>query len=107
MALTAATISGMGLTAFFIPYPSGAPYYATPENRWEELFGAGVPEWLVPQDLQAIHDFYEGKRQGDIAWDAWITPLCTWGPFLLALYLVMMALMVILRRQWMDHERPE
>jgi hypothetical protein len=105
MALSAATVPGMGLTAFFIPYLSGAQYYATPENRWEELFMPNVPEWMVPQDLQAIHDFYEGNRHGDIAWEAWATPFGTWGPFLLVLYLVMMAMMVILRRQWMDHER--
>ena len=38
MALTAATIPSMGLTAFFIPYLSGAQYYARPENRWSDLF---------------------------------------------------------------------
>ena len=31
--------------------------------------------------------------------------LLAWLPFLIALYLIMIALMVILRRQWMDHER--
>ena len=105
MALTAATIPSMGLTAFFIPYLSGAQYYASPENRWGELFMQRVPEWLVPQDPQAIQNFYEGNPHGNIAWEAWLSPLTAWAPFLLALYIVMIALMVILRRQWMEHER--
>ena len=105
MALTAATIPSMGLTAFFIPYLSGAQYYATPENRWSDLFLEHVPEWLVPLDMQAIQNFYEGNPQGAISWAAWLPPLLRWAPFLLALYLVMIALMVILRRQWMEHER--
>jgi len=105
MALAAATIPSMGLTSFFIPYLSGAQYYATPENRWGELFMGHIPDWLVPQDLKAIEDFYEGNPNGAIAWDAWLPPLMAWAPFLLALFLVMIAIMVILRQQWMNHER--
>ena len=105
MALAAATIPSMGLTSFFIPYLSGAQYYATPENRWADLFMGHVPDWMVPQDTKAIQDFYEGNPHGAIAWDAWLPPLIAWAPFLLALFLVMIAGMVILRRQWMNHER--
>ena len=64
-----------------------------------------VPDWMVPQDPKAIQDFYEGNPNGAIAWDAWLPPVIAWAPFLLALFLVMIAVMVILRRQWMDHER--
>ena len=105
MALAAATIPSMGLTSFFIPYLSGAQYYATPENRWADLFMGHVPDWMVPQDTKAIQDFYEGNPHGTIAWDAWLPALIAWAPFLLALFLVMIAGMVILRRQWMNHER--
>lgn len=105
MALAAATIPSMGLTSFFIPYLTGAHYYATPENRWADVFMPHVPDWLVPQDPRAIQDFYEGNPQGAIAWDAWLPSLMAWAPFLLALYMVMIAAMVILRQQWMQHER--
>ena len=105
MALAAATIPSMGLTSFFIPYLSGAQYYATPENNWEGLFMWRVPDWMVVQNPKAIQDFYEGNPHGAIAWDAWLPPLIAWAPFLVALFLVMIAVMVILRRQWMNHER--
>ena len=105
MALLAAAVPSMGLTSFFLPFLSGAQYYATPENQWAELFLHHVPAWLIPHDPAAIHGFYEGSPTARVDWAAWLPPLMAWTPFLLALYLVMIALMVVMRRQWMDHER--
>ncbi|MBT4497620.1 MAG: hypothetical protein HOC74_07855 [Gemmatimonadetes bacterium] len=107
MALVAASVPSMGLTGFFLPYLSGAQYYATPENGWTSLFIHYVPDWMVPLEPGAIKDFYEGtpRGTGGVAWAAWLPALLAWVPFLVALYLVMIALMVILRKQWMDHER--
>ena len=107
MALVAASIPSMGLTGFFLPYLTGAQYYATPENGWAWLFLEYVPDWLVPLSPEVIKDFYEGapKGSGGIPWAAWLPALLAWAPFLVALYMVMISLMVILRRQWVDHER--
>ena len=107
MALVATSIASMGLTPFLLAYTTGAQYYASPENRWGELFVEHVPKWMVLQDPLAIQYFYEGNPQGisTIPWGAWMPALLAWLPFLIALYLFMIALMVILRRQWMDHER--
>ena len=108
MTLVAASIPSMGLTGFFLPYLSGAQYYASPENGWAGLFMGYVPDWFVPHDAQAIKNFYEGDSKemgGRIAWSAWMPALLAWIPFLVSLYLVMIAIMVILRHQWIDHER--
>lgn len=105
MALLGAAVPSMGFTSFFVPYLSGAQYYATPENQWSELFLHHVPTWLIPHDPDAIKDFYEGNPTAQIDWDAWLPPLLAWAPFVLTLYLVMIAVMVVMRRQWMDHER--
>ena len=105
MALLAAAVPSMGLTSFFLPFLSGAQYYATPENQWADLFLHHVPDWLIPHDPAAIQGFYEGSPTARVDWTAWLPPLMAWTPFLLALYLVMIALMVVMRRQWMDHER--
>ena len=74
MALVAASIPAMGLTGFFLPYLSGAQYYASPENGWAELFMHYTPDWLIVQDQQAIKNFYEGNPQGagGIPWKAWL-----------------------------------
>ena len=106
MTLLAASIPSMGLTAFLLPYLSGAQYYATPENEWASLFLQHVPDWMVPHDAGAIKSFFEGNPRGaSIPWSAWLPALLAWLPFLIALYLVMISVAVILRRQWMDNER--
>ena len=108
MVLLAASIPSMGLTAFLLPYLSGAQYYATPENDWAGLFLQHVPDWMVPHDTGAIKYFYEGNPEhlgSSIPWSAWLPALLAWLPFLIALYLVMISVAVVLRRQWMDNER--
>lgn len=107
MALLAAALPSMGLTGFFLTYLTGAQYYATPENDWAGLFLQHVPDWMLVADPVAIRRFYEGNPQGagGIPWEAWLGPLLCWGVFLVVLYAVMIAVMVVLRRQWMDHER--
>lgn len=107
MALMAASIPSMGLTGFLLPYLAGAQYYATPENDWASLILEHAPRALLVQDPAAVRHFFEGNPAGlrGIPWDAWVPPLAAWAPFLVVLYLVMVAAMVLLRRQWMDHER--
>ena len=107
MALLATAIPSMGLTGFFLSYLTGAQYYASPENEWATLFLEHVPSWMIVQDVTAVQRYFEGNPSGvtQIPWSAWIEPLAAWGLFLGALYLVMVAICVLLRRQWMEHER--
>jgi hypothetical protein len=59
-----------------------------------------------PTDRQAIAWLFEGRPRGEpIPWGPWVVPLTMWLTFLGALYFVMIALMVIVRRQWVEHER--
>ncbi len=107
MALLATAIPSMGLTGFFLSYLSGAQYYASPENEWATLFLEYVPSWMIVQDATAVQRYFEGNPAGvsHIPWSAWIEPLFAWGVFLAMLYLVMVSISVLLRRQWMEHER--
>jgi hypothetical protein len=84
-----------------------APYYfATPENGWRELIQPYLPSWLSPQDPRLAAFFYEGLEQGrPIPWAAWMPTLPAWAPMIIALFLVMITFMVLLRRQWIEHER--
>ncbi len=107
MMLVACAIPTMGLTAQLLPIITSAYYFATPENSWAEVVQPHLPTWLVPQDPKAIRDFYEGSSTGagSLPWRVWVGPLFMWSVFLAALYAVSIAAMVIVRRQWMDHER--
>lgn len=106
MMIVASAIPTMGLTEYLLPMIGGAQYYATPENDWATLILPYIPEWLTPQNAQAIKWFFEGAPAGvGVPWAMWIPPLLYWAILLLALYLVMISSMVIIRRQWMERER--
>ncbi|MEE2659676.1 MAG: DUF6785 family protein [Candidatus Latescibacterota bacterium] len=106
MMILASAIPTWGLTANLIPMLPTLYYYATPENNWAETLHPYVTSWLVPQDERAIQYFFEGLPQGSsIPWDAWAVPLMAWCTFIIAIYLMMIAITVIVRRQWVDHDR--
>ena len=101
-AVPAANFMGLFIGGIAAPY-----YYASPENQWGDYLLDGLPRWAAPpNDANQMTYFFEGKPPGvDIPWDAWMTPLVWWGVFLIALALVSVALMAVLRRQWVDRER--
>ncbi len=106
MMLVSCAIPTMGMTGNLLGVITGLQYYATPVNRWTELILPHVPKWLIVQDHEAVRCFYEGLPRGaSIPWEAWKMPLISWVSFILALYAVMYAMMVIIRKQWMDKER--
>jgi hypothetical protein len=106
MLLIASAIPSWGFTANLIPMLPAVFYYATPENNWAELLQPYVRPWLVPQDPEAIKYFFEGlPKDTPIPWRAWALPLAAWCSFIAAIHLMMIALMVLIRRQWVDHER--
>lgn len=106
MMMLATAIPSRGFTGAAIPAISSVLYYATPENNWVELLLPHIPPSLIVQDEVAIKQFYEGLPRGQsIPWGAWVGPLSWWLFFMTAFYLVLICAMVIMRRQWMDHER--
>jgi len=105
MMLVATTIPTMGMTASFIP-DIAAEYYASPENGWDDLIVPHLPTWVRPTDRRAIAWLFEGRPRGEpIPWLPWLAPLGMWLLFLGALYFTMVAVMVMVRRQWVEHER--
>ena len=96
-----------GLTAFLIPHIVAPIYYATPENNWFELLLPIIPDWMiVHHEFTQIKNFFEGAPQGEgVPWALWMRPLVYWIPFVLSLYMAMISIMVILRKQWIENER--
>ena len=103
--LLANTLTGRGFSAMVLPIITGAYYHATPENNWNEVVQPYLPDWASPQGHDVIWGFYEGSTTGQVPWDAWLPSLLHWLVFALALFLAMVCLMVIVRRQWVEHER--
>jgi hypothetical protein len=106
MAAVACTLPTEGLVAKLLPRISAGTYFSTPENGWAEQILPFVPEWLRVTDPQAVKWFFEGLPAGTpLPWHAWLAPLLGWVPMLLAAYGAMICLMVLVRRQWIEHER--
>ena len=106
MAMLATSIPTIGFTENLLPIIAGLYYYATPENNWAELIHPHVPEWIAPNDPLAVKAFFEGLPEGmAVPWDAWFYPLLYWCSFIVSLFWVSICGMVILRRQWVEHEK--
>lgn len=113
-----ALVSGIAYTGlvrtFFINLT--APYYfATPGNRWEQVLHPLLPKAWYPQSKEAIQGLYDGLVGGrqmgwwevikNIPWDAWLQPLLVWSSFIFLCYFVIICLICLLSKQWLDNER--
>ncbi len=84
------------------------PYYkATPENRWGDFVLDHIKPWAVPNnETGAITYLWEGLPRGQsIPWAEWLMPLFWWFTLLAALFFACFCITVILRKQWVEHER--
>jgi len=106
MLVLASAIPSWGFTMNMMGLSGGLRYFASPENRWSELILPYVREWVTPTNESALRFFFQGLPPGEpLPWRAWIMPLAWWGTFIMAVYLVMICIVSILRRQWVEHER--
>ena len=106
MLLMAVTVPTWGLMFFLIGTLVYPFYYATPENRFEDLFHDYIPQWMVPRDPEAIKGYYEGLPKGaPIPWEEWVEPMAWWLGLVVVMGLMLICLSGILHRQWSTHER--
>ena len=106
MMMVATAIPTRGVTGPLLSMISGAHYYASPENRWADLVLPHTKDWITVQQGDGLRHFYEGVSGNEQAeWDIWFKPLLAWLLLLVGLWMAILCLMVIMRRQWMDRER--
>ena len=108
-------IAWTGLARTFFINITAPYYFATVENRWEEILHPLLPKSWYPQSQQAIVDFYNGLAGGremgwievlkNIPWNAWLGPLLGWAGFILLCYMVMVCIINLLSRQPLYNER--
>ena len=107
MGLIAATVPDWGMVRYLISVITAPHYFASPENQWEAHFFAYLPEWaVIPNDKRQVSDFFAGRPSGlPIPWQDWVIPLFWWMSALGALLFIGACLVVIFRKQWVEHER--
>lgn len=105
--LIASAVPASAFMGYFIAVISTPFYFASPENQWAEVFFQYLPSWTVADNSERqMQWFYEGlPARAQLPWRTWISPLFWWGLFLVILFFVGSCIMVILRRQWITHEK--
>ena len=108
-------IAYTGLVRTFFINVTAPQYFATVENRWEEVLQPLLPSGLYPQDEAAIEGLYNGLPEGrqmgwleilrHIPWGAWLPALLAWSVFILLCYFVMICLVSLFSKQWLENER--
>ncbi len=107
MVTLACVVSGHDLLQATMCILGHASWFATPENEWQALFFRYIPDWIAVMDQNALTGYYEGTSnffEIDHI-QAWITPITHWLIFFSALAFSMIMLSVILRKQWIEHEK--
>jgi hypothetical protein len=109
MMLVGGSIATSGLIAYFIPAITSAYYFANSSNQWATELWQHLPKALSPLDPNggtfAIRKFWTGLPGDEpIPWGPWVGPLLIWAIFLAAMFACTMAVMAIMRKQWVDHE---
>ena len=95
MMIVASAIPSWGFVMNLIPFLGGLFYFATPENDWATYHPP------AHQTLARV----PGPRGEPVPWGLWHKPMLAWGFFILSVYFVTLCMLVILRKQWMEHER--
>jgi len=101
------TISGHTMMGYLMPALAHAFRFASPENEWEQLFGSYIPSWIAVTDREVLRGFYQGDSTLYTAEHirAWIPPVLAWSCFVIALWMVLLAFTVFLRKQWTENEK--
>jgi len=107
MMLVASAIPSLGCATYIVTILAGPYRFATLENNWEGLFHRYLSPRIAPTDQKAIDLFHEGLGGSGtgIPWDAWIVPLIWWGMFIGAMYVTMISMASLFRKQWEERER--
>ncbi len=115
LTLVACCIPGSGLLRSFTSSIMMPHHYAQTEPGWKEQGVIDmVPEVMLVdgEDEGARTAFVSGMRTGQnhislsqIPWSAWVRTLAFWMTVILALWIGLVALAVVVHRQWSDHEQ--
>ena len=99
--------SGIPTLCFYLlPTLAGLAHLSSDSHSVGRLVAPLLPKGLVIGDQALSNGFFEGLEPGEgVPYAAWVGPLAAWGVLFGAFYVTAMALMVIVRKRWMEQER--
>jgi len=81
--------------------------FASEANQYEKLFWRYLPHNMYVWDKAALQGFYGGGVY-PFVWPIlryWVVPLAIWGSLVIVLISMMLAINIIIRKQWTEHEK--
>ena len=95
-----------GLLRYMVPCGTVPYYFAGHGNQWDKLIWDRIPTWLAVSDPEAGNWFWEGMPPGaSVPWRPWWVMMSHWFVFFGALWLLMICLAALVRKQWAARER--
>ena len=107
MVSVATALAGHDIVRQLVPMIANAGWFATPENEWSDIFFRFLPTWLTITDRKILQGYFEAD---DTFWrpiymEAWFVPIVAWSALVIVLLFMMLCINIIIRRQWIDHEK--
>ncbi len=107
MVTMVSTISGHAMMAILFGTLAQPYWFASPENEWQQLFWQYIPSWFTVSDTSILRDYFVGGTTFHTVerMKAWAVPMLTWSGLIFVLYLSLLTISSIVRKQWMENER--
>lgn len=84
-----------------------AAWFASPENRYEQLFFQYLPDWLIHKDRAVVAGLYTGNANlyAPGVWQAWLARVLPWTLYVALIVVGMTALNALISHRWIHGER--
>ena len=107
MVVMVSTISGHTMMGYLLPAIEHVFWFASAENEWEQLFGSYTRSWFAIKDREVLRGFFQGESSlySPVNLRTWLPPVIAWSGFVIALWMVLLSLSVLLRKQWTENEK--
>lgn len=108
MTATGSSLVGHDYMQMLVPTIPHVAYFASPSNNWSSLIAPLLPKHLTMTELTDGVRAYELGYSTLYTWEhirMWLEPIGWWSIFLMSGVIATLSLSLLLRRQWMEHER--
>lgn len=108
MVATGSSLVGHDYLQMLVPTIPHVAYFASPSNNWEGTIAPLLPEKLAFTQLN------DGIKAYELGYSTlytrehlmmWLEPMALWSIFILSGIIATLSLSLLLRRQWIEHER--
>ena len=106
MLVVASAVAGHDTLQILWPMVTYPIWFSSAENEWA-IFHPYIPDWLTIKDKSSLTPFYQGESSLHTGEHLalWFPPILWWSVFFIILTLAMLFIVVLVRAQWIRHEK--